>query len=112
MEVTAGKKKRREIAHSDETLHLETGTKNELSFSAVFSCKVKIKKTRYKSIKSPGSGRCTAMPLRTTSVINHVAMLSRCTCPPASGDELCCPAASMYMSAQQETALDWTPLII
>lgn len=34
---------KKEIAHSDETLHLEKGTKNELSFSAAFSCKVKIK---------------------------------------------------------------------
>ncbi len=42
MGVTAGKKKK-DIAHSDETLHLEEGSKNELSFSAAFSCKVKIK---------------------------------------------------------------------
>ena len=44
MGVTAGKKKKREIAHSDETVHLEKGSKNELSFSAAFSCKVRIKK--------------------------------------------------------------------
>lgn len=69
-------------------------------------------KTIHKSIKSPGISWCTVMPFKTTSVINHTATLSWCTCPPVSSDELCCPAAPTYMSVQQETALDWTLLII
>lgn len=62
MGVTAGK----EIAHSDETLHLEKHSKNELSFFFFFllllSSHARSKlKTVHKSIKCPGTGHCTVM---------------------------------------------------
>lgn len=54
----------------------------------------------------------TVMQLETTFVINHSAAPSSGTCPPVSGDELRRPAAPASVSTQQETVLDWPPLII